>query len=34
MDGILNAVKNYATLGEIVNAMKKYFGEWQEKTII
>ena len=34
MPAIINAALEYATLGEIVNAMKKHFGEWNEKTII
>jgi len=31
---IIDASLSYATLGEIVNTMKKHFGEWQEKSII
>ena len=31
---IIDASLEYATLGEIVNAMKVVFGEWQEKSII
>ena len=31
---IVEAALEYATLGEIVNAMKNHFGEWQEKNII
>ena len=31
---IINAALSYATLGEIVDTMKKYFGEWQDKAII
>ena len=31
---IIKAAKSYATLGEIVDSMKKVFGEWQEKAII
>ena len=30
---IINAVKAYCTLGEIVDAMKTEFGEWQESSI-
>ena len=30
---ILEAAKAYATLGEIVDAMKKEFGEWQESAV-
>ena len=30
---IINAVKVYCTLGEIVDAMKTEFGEWQESSI-
>ena len=30
---IINAAKTYATLGEIVAAMKDVFGEWQESSI-
>ena len=33
MPPIINAAKTYATLGEIVNAMKDVFGEWQESSI-
>ncbi len=32
MPYIINAVSEYATLGEIVNVMKKVFGEYQEST--
>ena len=31
---IIDAALSYATLEEIVNTMKKHFGEWQEKAII
>ena len=31
---IIDAVLEYATLGEIVQAMKNVFGDWQEKSII
>ena len=31
---IIDAVLEYATLGEIVEAMKNVFGDWQEKSII
>ena len=31
---IVDAVLEYATLGEIVTAMKNYFGEWTENSII
>ena len=31
---IIEAALSYATLGEIVDSMKKHFGEWQEKSII
>ena len=30
---IINASKEYATMGEIVDAMKTEFGEWQETTV-
>jgi len=33
MPPIINAAKAYATLGEIVDAMKDIFGEWQESSI-
>ena len=33
MPPIINAAKTYATLGEIVAAMKDVFGEWQESSI-
>ena len=33
MPPIINAAKNYATLGEIVDAMKDIFGEWQESSL-
>ena len=32
MYSIINAVKKDATLGEIVDAMKVEFGEWQESS--
>ena len=31
---IIDAVLEYATLGEIVESMKNVFGEWTEKSII
>jgi len=31
---IIDAVLEYATLGEIVQSMKNVFGDWQEKSII
>ena len=31
---IIDAALEYATLGEIVNAMKKVFGDWVENSII
>ena len=31
---IIDAVLEYATLGEIVESMKNVFGDWQEKSII
>tara|TARA_B110000116_G_scaffold265418_1_gene274616 strand:- start:327 stop:1076 length:750 start_codon:yes stop_codon:yes gene_type:complete len=31
---IVDAVLEYATLGEIVTSMKNYFGEWTENSII
>ena len=34
MPPIIEAAEAYASLGEIVSAMKSVFGEWQEKTII
>ncbi|MFH1852021.1 MAG: methylmalonyl-CoA mutase family protein [Candidatus Neomarinimicrobiota bacterium] len=33
MPPIIDAAKAYATLGEIVGAMKAEFGEWQETTV-
>ncbi len=33
MPAIIEAAKAYATLGEIVAAMKDVFGEWQETTV-
>ena len=30
---IINAAKSYCTLGEIVDAMKTEFGEWQENSV-
>lgn len=33
MPPIIKAAKTYATLGEIVEAMKDIFGEWQESSI-
>ena len=32
MPAIIEAVESYATLGEIVDSMKKVFGEWKEKV--
>ena len=32
MQPVINAVKEYATLGEIVSVMKSQFGEWRETT--
>ena len=34
MPAIIDAALEYATLGEIVDAMKKHFGVWHEKSII
>jgi methylmalonyl-CoA mutase N-terminal domain/subunit len=34
MPPIIEAAESYASLGEIVAAMKSVFGEWQEKTVI
>ena len=31
---IIDAALSYATLGEIVDSIKKVFGEWQENSII
>ena len=31
---IIDAAKSYATLGEIVESMKKVFGDWNETPII
>ena len=33
MPVIINAAKSYCTLGEIVDAMKTEFGEWQENSV-
>ena len=33
MPAIINAAKSYCTLGEIVDAMKTEFGEWQENSV-
>jgi len=33
MPPIIEAAKAYATMGEIVSAMKEVFGEWQESSI-
>ena len=30
---IIEAAKVYATMGEIVESMKKEFGEWQESAV-
>ena len=32
MQPVINAAKEYATLGEIVSVMKSQFGEWRETT--
>jgi methylmalonyl-CoA mutase N-terminal domain/subunit len=34
MEPILNAVKTYATLGEIVNAMKEVYGDYHEVAVV
>ena len=34
MEPIIKAAKEYASVGEIVDAMKSDFGEWQEKAVI
>ena len=34
MPAILDAVKAYATVGEISDAMRKVFGEYQESAVI
>ncbi|OGF66886.1 MAG: methylmalonyl-CoA mutase [Candidatus Fischerbacteria bacterium RBG_13_37_8] len=34
MPFILDAVKSYATIGELCNTLKEVFGEWQEPQII
>lgn len=34
LNPIIEAVLEYATLGEIVESMKNVFGDWQEKSII
>ena len=31
---IIDAVLEYATLGEIINSMKNVFGEWNERSVI
>ena len=31
---IIDAAESYATLGEIVDAMKEVFGEWNESVTI
>jgi methylmalonyl-CoA mutase N-terminal domain/subunit len=31
---IINAAKSYASMGEIVDAMKVVFGEWEEKAVL
>jgi len=33
MEPILEAVRNYATLGEITNALKDVFGEYSEAAL-
>jgi methylmalonyl-CoA mutase N-terminal domain/subunit len=34
MPAILEAVKTYATLGEISDAMRKVFGEYRAPTVV
>jgi methylmalonyl-CoA mutase N-terminal domain/subunit len=34
MPAILDAVKAYATVGEISDAMRRVFGEYQESVVI
>jgi methylmalonyl-CoA mutase N-terminal domain/subunit len=34
MPAILEAVKTYATLGEISDAMRKVFGEYRALTVV
>jgi len=34
MEPIMNAVKAYATLGEIVNAMKEVYGDYHEVPVV
>ena len=34
LNPIIDAVLEYATLGEIVESMKNVFGDWQEKSVI
>ena len=31
---IIDAAKSYATMGEIVDAMKVVFGEWEETSVL
>ena len=31
---IINAAKSYASMGEIVDAMKVVFGEWEENAVL
>ena len=31
---IIDAAKSYTTMGEIVDAMKIVFGEWEENTVL
>ena len=31
---IIDAAKSYTTMGEIVDAMKVVFGEWEENTVL
>lgn len=33
MPALIDAAKAYCTLGEIVDSMKRVFGEWQESTV-
>jgi methylmalonyl-CoA mutase N-terminal domain/subunit len=34
MPAIINAVENYATVGEISDAMRRVFGEYKETVVI
>ena len=31
---IIDAAKSYTTMGEIVDAMKVIFGEWEENAVL